>query len=120
MSDFYRKKDPGQDRDLMIVDEWSFNGKNEKNKSVINFYSDRPSDTGAHNVSSGIITDLKNNIPQLSKMQTQNDEKKYCFFHFNFTCPDYSNHFSNTFNIFSPACFIPKDNATRYDGNIVA
>ena len=30
MSDFYRKKDPGQDRDLMIVDEWSFNGKNEK------------------------------------------------------------------------------------------
>ena len=34
---------------------------------MINFYSDRPSDTGAHNVSSGIITDLKNNIPQLSK-----------------------------------------------------
>ena len=31
---------------------------------MINFYSDRTSNTGAHNVSSGIITDLVNNIPQ--------------------------------------------------------
>ena len=29
-------------------------------KSVINFYSDIKSDTGAHNVSSGIITDFFN------------------------------------------------------------
>ena len=29
---------------------------------MINFYSDRTSDTGAHNVSSGIITDSVNNI----------------------------------------------------------
>ena len=45
----------------VIVD---FSEKNDKNKSVINFYSDRKSDTGAHDVSSGIITDLTNNIPQ--------------------------------------------------------
>ncbi len=45
----------------VIID---FNRKNDKNKSVINFYSDRKPDTGAHNVSSGIITDLKDNILQ--------------------------------------------------------
>ena len=43
----------------VIID---FSNKHEKNKSVINFYSDRKSDTGAHNVSSGIITDLEKNI----------------------------------------------------------
>ena len=31
---------------------------------MINFYSDRKSDTGAHDVSSGIITDSDNNISQ--------------------------------------------------------
>ena len=45
----------------VIID---FNAKNDENKSVINFYSDRKSDTGAHNVSSGIITDLATNISQ--------------------------------------------------------
>jgi hypothetical protein len=43
----------------VIID---FDRKKDKNKSVINFYSDRTSDTGAHNVSSGIITDSVNNI----------------------------------------------------------
>ena len=41
--------------------------KHDKNKSVINFYSDRKSNTGAHAVSSGSITDLGDNISQNSE-----------------------------------------------------
>ena len=48
----------------VIID---FYGKHDKNKSVINFYSDRKSNTGAHAVSSGIITDLGDNISQNSE-----------------------------------------------------
>ena len=55
----------------VIID---FDRKKDKNKSVINFYSDRTSDTGAHNVSSGIITDSFNNIPQLSENANETDE----------------------------------------------
>ena len=55
----------------VIID---FNRKKDKNKSVINFYSDRTSDTGAHNVSSGIITDSFNNIQQISENASQTDE----------------------------------------------
>ena len=54
----------------VIID---FYGKHDKNKSVINFYSDRTSDTGAHNVSSGIITDSFNNIPPFSENTSQTD-----------------------------------------------
>ena len=54
----------------VIID---FDRKKDKNKSVINFYSDRTSDTGAHNVSSGIITDSFNNIPQLSENANETD-----------------------------------------------
>ena len=55
----------------VIID---FDGKHDKNKSVINFYSDRKPDTGAHNVSSGIITDLNNNIPP--NLENANPEGK--------------------------------------------
>ena len=41
-----------------------FYRKNDKNRSVINFYSDRKTETGAHNVSSGNITDPNTNIVQ--------------------------------------------------------
>ncbi len=56
----------------VIID---FNKKNDKNRSVINFYSDRKSDTGAHNVSSGIITDLGNNISQNPENANATSEK---------------------------------------------
>ena len=56
----------------VIID---FNSKNDKNKSVINFYSDRLSDTGAHNVSSGIITDLSANLSQFSENASENQKK---------------------------------------------
>ena len=50
--------------------------KKDKNKSVINFYSDRTSDTGAHNVSSGIITESVNNIqPFLGKYKSNGLER---------------------------------------------
>ncbi len=63
----------------VIID---FSSKNDKNKSVINFYSDRLSDTGAHNVSSGIITDLKNTLPQnpeKSSAESEKNQKKLRF-----------------------------------------
>jgi hypothetical protein len=60
----------------VIID---FNAKNDKNKSVINFYSDRKSNTGAHNVSSGIITDLATNIPQNTDNASGKGEKNANF-----------------------------------------
>ena len=55
----------------VIID---FYKNNEKNRSVINFYSDRPSDTGAHYVSSSGITDLMGNIPQNSENSSDGTE----------------------------------------------
>ena len=41
---------------------------------MINFYSDRKSDTGAHDVSSGIITDLDDNISQNPENASDTDK----------------------------------------------
>jgi hypothetical protein len=55
----------------VIID---FNRKNDKNKSVINFYSDRESDPRGQ-ASSGGITDLTKNLSQFPEKSSGNQEK---------------------------------------------
>ena len=52
----------------VIID---FYRKKDENRSVINFYSDRKAETGAHNVSSGNITDPNINIVQNGEMSRE-------------------------------------------------